>query len=180
VAKIDAFASSLLEEAKRFLEKASTEKDTTGINAYLHASLLLAFSSLEAHINAISEDFVKRPELSVLEKGLLSEREVRLEEGEFIVTNQLKISRLEDRISFLYRRFAGTSLDRQSDWWCQLSGAMDLRNKLSHPKDAHDVTLLSVTSAIRSIVATLDTLYRTIYKRALPAAKLGLRSKADF
>ena len=80
--QIDVFASSLLEESKRFLEKA-TEDEEPATSAYLHASLLLAFSALEAHVNAITEDFSSRSELTPHEIGVMREREVRLEKGVF-------------------------------------------------------------------------------------------------
>ncbi len=52
---IDAFATELFEEAKRFLEKAKEADNEEGKKAFLHAALLVGMSSLEAHINAICE-----------------------------------------------------------------------------------------------------------------------------
>src|SRR4051812_2273979 len=72
---IDDFPQLSFEEAKRFLEKASDEEGTEGINVYLHAALNLGFSALEAHVNAIADDFPVRSELSVLEKSILLEQE---------------------------------------------------------------------------------------------------------
>src|SRR5712671_3191574 len=104
MADIDDFATSLLEEAKRFFEKAVEAVDDIGRNANIHASLMLGFCSLEAHVNAIAEEFCNRPELSPHDKGLLLEREVRLENGEFTL-GKFRMYRLEDRILFLYRQF---------------------------------------------------------------------------
>jgi hypothetical protein len=92
VTEIDTFANSLLEEAKRFLEKAG-EEDEPARSAYLHASLLLAFCALEAHLNAIAEDFLSRQELTPHELGLMCQKEVRLEKGRFEVQNSLKMVR---------------------------------------------------------------------------------------
>jgi hypothetical protein len=103
VTQIDTFANSLLEEAKRFLEKAG-EEDEPAKSAYLHASLLLAFCALEAHVNAITEDFLSREELTPHELGLMREKEVRLVKGMFEVQNSLKMVRLEERIEFLNTR----------------------------------------------------------------------------
>jgi hypothetical protein len=89
VTEIDTFANSLLEEAKRFLEKAG-EEDEPARSAYLHASLLLAFC---AHLNAIAEDFLSRQELTPHELGLMCQKEVRLEKGRFEVQNSLKMVR---------------------------------------------------------------------------------------
>ena len=54
MSEIDAFATELFEEAKRFLEKAKEAVNAESERAFLHAALLLGISSLEAHINAIS------------------------------------------------------------------------------------------------------------------------------
>src|SRR5438105_4558960 len=100
MSEADEFSKSLLEEAKRFYEKSISESTREGKTAYLHASLNLAFCSLEAHVNGIADDFVTRPELSIVEKSLLAEREIRLEKGQFVLADTLKMSRLEDRIEF--------------------------------------------------------------------------------
>ena len=54
MSQIDDFAQSLLEESKRFLEKAQSEESAEGAHAYMHASLMLAFSPLEAHVRTPS------------------------------------------------------------------------------------------------------------------------------
>jgi hypothetical protein len=179
VAEFDDFASSLLEEAKRFLEKASAVDDKTSKEAFLHASLLLAFSSLEAHINAVSEEFSERPELSIHEKGLLLEKEVRLQDGAFSLVG-LRMSRLDDRILFLYRHFSGKPLDKTVTWWTQLNGAIAIRNRLTHPKGVQPVTAQNVRDALSAIIASIDMLYNAIYKKGLPVASLALHSKLDF
>ena len=132
--QIDAFASSLLEESKRFLEKAEDDEEPA-TSAYLHASSLLAFCALEAHVNAIADDFLSRAELSPHELGVRTEREVRLERGAFQVQSSFKMVRLEDRIDFLHARFSGLPIDHSNSWWSQLADATKLRNKLTHPKD---------------------------------------------
>ena|SRR5215469_317248 len=109
VAAIDEFASSLLEEAKRFLEKATAHD--SGEQAYLHAALMLGFCALEAHTNPISDEFSIRGDLSIADQSILTERDIRLEHGEFKL-GPLKMYRLEDRILFLHLRFGGTPLNR--------------------------------------------------------------------
>lgn len=179
MADIDEFATSLFEEAKRFLEKADGEADPIARNAYLHASMMLAFCSLEAHINAISEEFSERPEFSIHERGILLEQEVRLEDGDYVLGG-LKILRLEDRLQFLHRKFSGTPFDKKVEWWTQLKDASKSRNKLTHPKDAHALTLDNVRSALTAIVAALDATYMVIYKKNFPAANRGLQSQLVF
>jgi len=179
VGDFDDFASLLLEESKRFLEKATGAEDKTSQDAFLHASLLLAFCLLEAHINAISEEFAPRPEFSVHEKGLLLEKEVRLQDGAFVLSG-LRMSRLEDRILFLYRHFSGKALDTTVSWWSQLNNAIAIRNRLTHPKAVQPITVQNVRDAITAIVASTDNLYRVIYKKGLPAANLALHSRLNF
>ena len=73
MADVDAFASQLLEEAKRFLEKAVIDGDAEGESGYLHAALNLAFSALEAHVNSIADDFLVRSDLSLLDRSILTQ-----------------------------------------------------------------------------------------------------------
>ena len=177
--EIDEFARYLLEESKRFLEKASDATDKMAESAYLHAAVLLAFSSLEAHVNAVGDEFEQRPEFSVHEKGVILEREVRLENGEFVLTNSLKMSRLEDRILFLHSKFA-SPLDRSRSQWSHLKEAIDLRNQLTHPKEAITITEDAVSRAIVAVISTLDSLYQAVYGKPFPAAGRGLQSKLSF
>jgi hypothetical protein len=179
VADFDIFSSLLLEEAKRFLERANETSDETARTAYLHAALLLAFSSLEAHVNAISEEMALASGLTPQELGVLREEDVKLENGEFILSGN-RIYRLEDRILFLHRRFSGKPLDKQAIWWGRYRDATHLRNKLTHPKDAQVITVQNVQLAIEAIVTLLNTLYQVIYGKSLPAAGLGLQASLTF
>lgn len=180
MSQIDDFAQSLLEESKRFLEKAKDGDDLVAINAHLHAAIMLAFSSLEAHVNSISDDFVERPEMTVHDKSILMEREVRLEKGEYKLTPILKIARLEDRIQFLHVRFSGKAIDHTQTWWSRLSEAMKLRNQLTHPKEMLVIKQEAVERAIQAIVDTIDALYQAIYGLPFPAAARGVQSALTF
>lgn len=177
MAEIDEFASLLLEEAKRFLEKAQDASDTQ--QPHLHAALMLAFCSLEAHTNAIADDFSTRPDLSPADRGVLLEKEVRLEDGEFRL-GALRIHRLEDRILFLHRRFGGRPLDRNVAWWSELASAIQLRNQLTHPRTVPAINLPEVIRALQAIINTIDALYQAIYHRPFPAASRRLQSRLSF
>ena len=174
---IDEFAASLLEEAKRFLEKAESSPEHE--RPFLHAALMLGFCGFEAHINATADEFSKRPELSIHERAFLLEQEVRFNAGEFISAG-LKMTRLEDRILFIHLRFGGKPLDRSAPWWGDLIGALRLRNKLTHPKDAPEISVASVQSAIKSIIDAINVLFEAVYHRPFPVANRGLHSNLDF
>jgi len=175
---IDDFAASLLEEAKRFLEKATESGDV--VEAHLHAALMLGFCALEAYVNSIADDFSRaRVDLAPADKGVLLEKDLRLEHGEFKLGG-LKMYRLEDRILFLHQRFAVEPLDRTVTAWSELGSALNLRNQLTHPRQVPVIAVGQVERALQSIVDTLDMLFRALYKRPFPAAGRRLQSRLDF
>lgn len=177
---VDQFAQGLFEEAKRFLEKASSETRPEGADAYLHAALMLGFCAFEAHVNAVADDFLVRGELNVLEKSILSERNYSLNDGKYQLTGALKMHKIEDRIQFIYRRFSGKALDKSSPWWPGLKLGLKLRNELTHPKEAPKVSAKNVKDALEAIIGTLDAVYKAVYHTTYPAARRGLDSKLTF
>lgn len=180
MADIDAFANTLLEEAKRFLEKAPAEPTTEGQDAYLHAALNLAFCSLEAHINAVAEELTSNPEFTAPhDLGVLREKEVRLIDGEFQL-GKLRIYPIRERIQFLYRRVNSKPLDTSATWWSELASALQLRNKLTHPKEPPQIDLPNVERALQAVIDSIDAVYRGIYGKGLPAAGMGLQSTMNF
>jgi hypothetical protein len=141
---------------------------------------MLSFCALEANINSIGEEFGQMGNLSVHERGLMLERDVRLENGEFKLQSSLKMSRLEDRIEFIHTKFSGKPPDHSASWWSQLTTAMDLRNQLTHAKTVPTISETAVRSAIQAIILSLDALYLAIYKRAFPSSGMGLQSRLTF
>lgn len=177
---VDNVARTLLEEAKRFLEKAKEEDGQEGVTAYLHASLVLGVASLEAHLNSIAEDFFAEKEFSLLEQSLLTESEIQFVDGQFELSNRLKMSRLEDRIEFLFRKFSTHPLDRSVSWWGEFKNGLILRNRLIHPKENPIIELGDIERFLLAIIKLLDALYSTIYKRPYPPANKELSSNMDF
>jgi hypothetical protein len=180
MAEFDEFAQGVFEEAKRFLEKAKEDAGSEGKTAYLHAALNLAFCALEAHVNSVADDFLTRTDLTPLDIGILAERELRLVDGQYEASKTLKMFRLEDRLQFLHRRFAGKPLDRQASWWSDLKEALDLRNQLAHPKQAPVIQEASVARALNAIIDCLAALYKGVYQADYPAARRGLDSRLKF
>ncbi len=182
MAALSNFAAGLLEEAKRLLEKATETSDTDGKKAFLHSALLVGFAAFEAHVNAIADDFLTRPELTPHERGLLAEAQVDLVDGLFCVKEDiLRIQRLDDRVLFLCRRFSGTPIDRKASYWGEFNVATRLRNKLTHPKGGNlEITKSEVEKALGAIIELLNVMYLAIYKKKLPAHGRGLSSKRTF
>jgi hypothetical protein len=178
---IDQFASSLFDEAKRFLEKAKDAKSGSAEAPNLHAALMLAFCSLEAHINAVADEFSVRSDLSIHERGILIEQDVQLVDGRFEIIAKLRIARLEDRLELLHQRFSKSGgLDLKAEWRAKLSSALKLRNKLTHPKSIPSITISAIESALLAVIETIDALYSALYDRPFPAANRGLTSTLDF
>lgn len=174
---IDDFATLLFEEAKRFLEKFDEHQN---IPAYLHAAVNLGICSLEAHISAIAEEFLTRPELSSWDQSVLAEKTVEFVDGELKLTKRLKMYRIEDRLLFLCRRFSRKPIDRSSPVWANLVSAIRLRNNLTHPKGPVEITRNEVAQALRAILDILDYTYSALYKRSYPTKNQGLQSSLDF
>ena len=180
MAEIDLFANQLLEEAKRFFEKGREASDVVAKDANLHAALMLAFCAFEAHINSIGEEFSSGIILSVHEKEMFLERDVRLEDGEFRLKENLRITRLEDRVSVFACEILRQASDTSSLWWTKLVTALQLRNQLTHAKTIPTVTETAVKNAVEGIIAALDALYKAIYKKNFPAFSQGLQSSLSF
>jgi hypothetical protein len=181
VADIDVFARQLWEEAKAFLEKARKTTAAASKQAYLHAALNLGFCAFEAHVNAIADDFLTLDDLTPLERSILSEQKVELENGEFRVSGTFQMYRLEDRLLFLCHRFSKkTPLDRSAAYWGNFKQALDLRNSLTHPKTPPPkVTEQSVERALLAVLQLLDVTYQRIYSKKYPARQRGLDSNVE-
>jgi hypothetical protein len=180
VANVDDFAARLLEESKRFFEKAKEDSGAEGKTACLHASLTLAFCAFEAHMNSIAEELSLQSELSILDRSILEEKDYRLIDGQFALAETSKFYRLTDRVEFLFARFSTTPIDKTESWWPKLRSAIQVRNQLTHPKQHSEITQQMVADAIKAIIDCLDALYQAIYSKAYPRGKRGLASTMNF
>lgn len=140
----------------------------------------MSLSSLEAHVNAIADEFLTRDDLSLLDKSILAERDVKLKNGVFEIAATLKMYRLDDRVRFLFRRFTTANVPSSAEWWSALKAAIKLRNKITHPKGNPTVSVASVERALLSVLDCLDALYKALYRKGYPARKRGLDSKLSF
>jgi hypothetical protein len=171
MSSFDVFCGQLLEQAKRFNEKAKVERDTEGISAYKNASLVLSICALEAYINGISEEITLAKGFPIHEKGILLEKEVRLEKGQWSLSNTLKISRLTDKIELLYWRHVKKKLDTTEKWWEALKIGIDIRNKITHPKEEVVIPEELNGKIIEAVIDCISVLYKAIYRRNFPKFK---------
>jgi hypothetical protein len=180
VSTFDEFSSNLLEEAKRFFEIAKDSGDLMARRAYLHASLLLSISSLEAFVNGIAIDFKNFSGLSLHEKAFLEEKQIMLKNGKFFITDQLRMTRLTERVEFLFVKFNKALLDKQSKWWQNLKEGISLRNNMVHPKEYHDIEDKQIQATLLAVIECINNLFRAVYRKKLPSFNMGLNSKLNF
>lgn len=177
----DDFSALLLEEAKRFLEKTNETEDQDAKTAFMHSAVLIGVSALEAYINGISQELINFPSTPIHEKSLLGEREIELKNGEYILTERLKIQRLTDRIQYLYFKYDKKYLNGDSEsWWGPLKQSLKLRNELVHPKEEITISQDQVKLLIESVIGCLLCLSKIIYKKEFPFRNMGLQSKLTF
>lgn len=170
----DAFSIRLLDEAKRFVEKFTEDNE----NAFLHAALVLGFSSLESHMNGVADELSVRDDAGLLDRSLLSERAIKLDKGEWKLAGT-QYFRLEDRLAFLFRRYGNETLS-QYQWWSDLSQGMSARNALVHPRDAVVLQVSDVERFLLAVVCALDDLYKAIFGKGHPSFGRGLQSTMTF
>ena len=178
--KFDVFCNHLLEESKRFLEKAKDEKERKAQNAYLHASLLLSISTLEAFVNGIADDFKNASILTLHEKSFLLEKGVSFHNGEFRIEEHLKMTRLIERIEFIFKKFNYSKIDKKAKWWQNLNEGISIRNNLVHPKEYSEILPKQIELTLKSVIECIDRLFKATYKRGFPKTRMGLDSELTF
>ena len=174
----DAFSIRLLEEAKRFLEKADLvggdEQD-----AYLHGALMVGFSALESHVNGIADELSARHHSDLLASSLLLEKQVKLVKGQWQLASSDQYFRLEDRISFLLRTYAQRDAASYV-WWSELMSGVRVRNSLVHPREAVQIKSSEVERFLRAIIAALNDIYLGVFSKGHPSFNRGLQSTLTF
>ena len=84
-------------------------------------------------------------------------------------------------MQFLCRRFSKVPIDRTASYWGEFMEAARLRNNLTHPKaDPPAIGESAVKRALTAILQLLNHLYRSIYRKKLPAYNRDLSSRLSF
>jgi len=172
----DAFSITLLDEAKRFLEKANDSEEP---DPFLHAALVLAFSALESHLNGVAEELALRQDVTLLDQAVLTERGLKLKAGRWELSPDSRFYRLEDRLAYIFRRYADADVTGYT-WWSDLRAAVNARNALVHPRDAVSLSLSELERFISAIIDALNDVYTAVFGRGHPAYGRGLQSTLSF
>ena len=171
------YSEELLLASKQFLQEAKVsglaDRDQ---QRYLRASLTHVFFFLEAQLNYLAGHFSGSTGFDLLERSLLSERDVRLDNGKFVLTDNDKFFRIEDRIEFLLYRFSADPNKTKGHWFSDLKSSINVRNRLVHPKKEHKINVADVEKAIMSVLNCLTSLYYSIFRKDFPLSSLGLHT----
>lgn len=180
--EFDFFGELLFDEAKFFYEKSVNSKYEKERQMYLHSSLLLGMSALEAYINSVCEELTNTEtfNLSLYEKMLLGERKIELKNGIASIGNQLQMSRLIDRIEYIYCKYSHKTIDVNAQWHSGIIETIQIRNNLVHPKSTITLTTKQVERALKSILETVEEVFRAVYKRDVPILNYNLQSVKNY
>lgn len=178
--QFDEYTICLLEESKRFLEKATSETDEIGKQAYLHSSLLLSICFVEAIVNGLINELTKTDIFSLYEISVLCEKELQLDHGEYKITTRLKMQRLLDKIDIIYYGKTRKKINHASAWWGQLKHGIELRNNLVHPKDVQKLDEKIIAKVILSSIECTDCLFKAIYRKPFPKRNRDLNTSLTF
>ncbi len=176
----DKYADELIEKSKYFLTKGRCEKNKNAQSAYLQSSVLFAFSALDAHVYSICDELYNQGQLSIHEKAFLMEKDVSFKDGKFSITNYLKMTRVTERIEYLYRFFTKKKIDKTKPWWSALKKGQEIRNNIVHPKEQTTIKIKDVEKSILSVVDCVNILFENIYKKSYPLHKYKLDNKLSF
>lgn len=175
MSEFEKYSEELLYSSKLLLQEAKmTDTKNNDRQRNLRASLTHAFFFLEAQLNYLAAHFADSKDFEILERSLLTEREISLKKGQFILTDKTRFFRLEERIEFLLFRFSSDLEKAKSTWFSDLKLSIRVRNRLVHPKEAHELEVPEVERAIVSVLGCLSALYKAIFNKDFPLAALGL------
>ena len=137
---------------------------------------------MEAYINSVCDDLVSTEEykLDLYEKMILSERKIELKNGIAFLGNQLQMTRLMDRIEYIYCKFSHQNINQNEKWHDGVHDAIKLRNSLVHPKKVIELTTNQIETALNSILLTVNDVFNSVYKRNEPILNYGLQSVKNY
>lgn len=120
------------------------------------AAVLLSWISLEAYVNSISISLSKGKRLDINELAFLNELEYRIDSEGKIIKNQIRPS-TSKKLLFLLQNFSKKDVKKfkQTALWRNIQNFEDLRNKILHFKEQHEVKV-SLKKAIECRDITKD------------------------
>jgi hypothetical protein len=171
---IVADANRRFEFSKSLLHRAKNASDPEHQKSFAEMSVATAFSCLEGMLTHVFDHFTKRDDFDIFEQSIMQEKSVRLLHGKPSLGEQ-RFQSIEDRVQFLFWRFTGQEFDKNKTWWPDFANAVSVRNSIMHPKKKGEITAQDAERAILAIIATLDDLMLTVFKKNGQKPGEGLR-----
>lgn len=176
----DEYSDRLIENSKFLYLKAVSTKNEIAKQPFLQSSILIAYSALDAYVYSICEELFENGRISIFEKSFLVEKDLSFKNGKFSLSNNLKMTRITDRIEYLFNFFDHKPINKSTHWWTQINDGYKLRNNIVHPKQAKIITEKDVERSILSISECINALFRIIYKRKYPLYAKKLDTRCDY
>ena len=174
MSEFEAYSNELLTSTKKFLQEAKANDVKTEKQRLLRSALTHSFFFLEDQLNYLASNFATSADFSVVEQSLLTEKDVALIKGCFVLTDKKKYYRLEDLIEFILTRFSTDLEASKSGWFSDLSSSIKVRNRLVHPKEAHNISEDEVEKTLLAVLGCVSEMYSAIFGKKFPPAALGL------
>ena len=119
-------------------------------DAYTLGSLLCAWGAIEFFVNGMMEDYASIPQgiFTLHEQGFLEEKQVIFSPkgqfaGEFVFSGKREYRKLEDKITFLLKKFGKIKeTNRGSGLWQKFEKMKEKRDAIVHPRRNSRVSLL--------------------------------------
>ncbi len=172
------YCLTILDSAKRFLEKADKLDSGSEKSAFIRASIQSTFSFVEATLHNIVLGLASQKDFfSAAELGVIEERRVNLNRGVFVLTNTRQFHALEDRILLLLCKFNGNP---NESWVSKFSYAISVRNRITHPRGTTEPTVSDCEQCIESAMDALNALFLAVHNKPHPKHGRGLQSESDW
>ena len=171
----DRFSKELWGSAKWFFQCGTEAEEIAKQQAYYRAAIFHAFAFLESEVAIIGEHFKSSHVMTVHEKAMLLERQVKFRAGGFHIASGTKFPNLEEKMELLVKKF-NEAIITEAHWWSKLKTSISIRNTIAHPKNDTVLTKLQVSLALKSVLDCISSLYLAVFNKKLPYAALGIEA----
>ena len=79
---------------------------------------------------AFAEELFENGKISIFEKSFLVEKDLSFKNGKFTLSNNLKMTRITDRIEYLFNYFDHKPINKKTLWWNHINDGYTLRNNI--------------------------------------------------
>ncbi len=122
-----------LEDAGAFVELAEAQSDDLLAKRYYRASVILTVSAVEAFINYIGDMFSHGEAHPLHEVAFLTDRKFGPKHGEFTILDQPEYQRLNDKLRFLFQKYAPAFDMAKEPAWSEFQVFKKFRDSIVHP-----------------------------------------------